>query len=280
MFLQLQKASFTSTLLQAQGNLWKSQEERGEHQVSGLGLKDKLAIYRLCWLSPSIMDWNTSVFEKRFYQSTAFNFIQIHSTALHKTKQLFYQKSQWEILEKFGEILRDIQDSSSKETYKILAFVGTIVIQKFRSDVWTALFNFCDCEWQENRELKKEKALNGQLPLNYKNVIGFSPSRFSRIKSSNKHKLSLQERWEILFHTSDKWEKQELRKAWKDKPYRLYFDNCYSLISDSCDAATASYWEYLLVQKTFARANILLPSPAKHCFLQKQTLAGQLSKIY
>ena len=280
MFLQLQKASFTSTLLQAQGTLWKSYKDSEENQVVGLGLKHQMAKYKFCWLSPTLMDWNKWAFEKSFSQSTAFNYIQIHPTALHKTKHLLYQKSQWEILERFGELLRAIHDSSSQETYKILAFLGTMVIQRFRSDVWTALFNFCDCEWQEDKELMREKALSGQLPLHYENVVGFAPSRFTRIKYSNKHKLSLQDRWEILFHSSDKWEKQELRKAWKEKPYRLYFEKCYSLISDCCDPATARYWEYLLVQTPFARANFLLPSPAKHSFLQKQTVAGNLSRIY
>ena len=123
-------------------------------------------------------------------------------------------------------------------------------------------------------------ALNGQLPLDYDNVLGFAPSRFTRIKYSNKHKLSLQERWEILFHTSDKWEQKELRKAWKDKPYRLYIEKCYSMISAACDAETAKCWEYLLVQTQFARANFLLPSPAKHSFLQRQTSTQHVSKIY
>jgi hypothetical protein len=155
-----------------------------------------------------------------------------------------------------------------------------MVIQKFRTDVWAALFKFCDPEWKEDSEKKRERALKGQLALDYNNVLGFAPSRFSRIKYSNKHKLSLQERWEILFHTSDKWEKQDLRRAWKHKPYRQYFEKCYSMISVTCDAETAKCWEYLLVQTQFARTNFLLPSPAKHSFLQKQTSAGQVSKIY
>ena len=226
------------------------------------------------------MDWNKWIFGKILSQSTTFDYIQIHPTALHKTKQLLYQKSQWEILEKFGELLKDIQDCTSQETYRILAFLGTMVIQKFRTDVWTALLKFCDCEWKEDTEKKRELAQRGQLALDYKNIVDFAPSRFTRIKYSNKHKLSLQERWEILFHTSDKWEKQELRKAWKDKPYRQYFEKCYSMISASCDTETAKCWEYLLVQTQFARGTFLLPSPAKHSFLQKQTVQGELSKIY
>ena len=280
MFLQLQKASYTNTLLQAQGDLWRSHTGSGEKLVAGLGLKDKLAKYNFCWLSPCVMDWNKWIFGKILSQSTTFDYIQIHPTALHKTKQLLYQKSQWEILEKFGELLMDIQDCTSQETYRILAFLGTMVIQKFGTDVWTALLKFCNCEWKEDTEKKRELAQRGQLALDYKNIVDFAPSRFTRIKYSNKHKLSLQERWEILFHTSDKWEKQELRKAWKDKPYRQYFEKCYSMISASCDTETAKCWEYLLVQTQFARGNFLLPSPAKHSFLQKQTVQGQLSKIY
>jgi len=73
MFFQLQKASFSNTLLQAQGNLWNSQTRIGEKRVPGLGLKEKLAIYRFCWLASSVMDWNKWVFEKIFSQSIAFN---------------------------------------------------------------------------------------------------------------------------------------------------------------------------------------------------------------
>ncbi|PUU78643.1 hypothetical protein B9Z19DRAFT_1126319 [Tuber borchii] len=278
MFLQLQKASFTNSLLESQGDLWRSQTAVGVKNRSGLGLKNQLAAYKFCWLLPAVTDWDKWTFEKSFSQSTAFDYIHIHPTALHKSNHLLHQKSQWEILERFGELLREIEDCSSHETYRILAFLGTIVIQKFRTDVWTALFKFCDSEWKEDSETKKEMALKGQLPLDYDNVLSFSPSRFARIKYSNKHKLNLQERWEILFHTQDKWEEQELRKAWKDKPYRLYFEKCYTLISEACDAKTAQCWEYLLVQTQFARANFLLPSPAKHSFLQKQTQVGQVSK--
>ncbi|RPB00246.1 hypothetical protein L873DRAFT_1843177, partial [Choiromyces venosus 120613-1] len=280
MFLQLQKASFTNTLLQAQGDLWRSQTGSGERTLPGLALKDQLATYGFCWLAPSVMDSSKWVFGNILSQSNTFNYIQIHPTALHKAKHLLDQKTQWEILDKFGVLLKDIQDPSSQETYKILAFLGTLVIQKFRTDVWTALFKFCDSEWKEESELKKELALSGQLPLDYENVLAFAPTRFTRIKYSNKYKFSLQERWEILFHSEDKWEKQELRKAWKNKPYRLYFERCYSTISTVCDAETAKCWEYLLVQTQFARSNFLLPSPAKHSFLQKQSLQGQLSRIY
>ena len=280
MFLQLQKASFTNTLLQAQGDLWRSEREIGANMLYGLGLKEKLETYNFCWLSPSVMEWNRWIFGKILSQSTIFNYVQIHPAALYKAKDMLYQKSHWEILEQFGELLREIQDCSSQKTYKILAFLGTMVIQKFRTDVWTALFKFCDCEWKEDTEMKRELAVKGQLPLDYENVVGYAPSRFGRIKYSNKHKLSLQDRWEILFHSSDKWDQQEVRKAWKDKSYRLYFQKCYSMISDTCDLETAKCWEYLLVQTQFARANFLLPSPAKHCFLQKQTVSGQASKIY
>jgi len=147
MFLQLQRGSFTNTLLQAQGDLWRSQIRTGPNLVPGLGLKDSLAKYNFCWITPSTLDWNHWVFEKMFSQSTTFNYIHIHPTALHKAKDLLSQKSQWELLEKFGELLREIQDSSSQKTYKILAFLGTMVIQKFRTDVWTALFKFCDFQW-------------------------------------------------------------------------------------------------------------------------------------
>ena len=280
MFLQLQKAFFTNVLLQAQGDLWRDQKRSGEKVLVGLNLKNQLATYKFCWLSESVMDWNRWVFGKSLSQSNSFNYIQIHPTALHKTKHLIEQKDQWEILDKFGVLLQKMQDPSSHDTYKILAFLGTLVIQKFRTDVWTALFKFCESEWNEEVELKREEALGGRLPLDFLNILSFAPSRFARIKYSNKHKLNLQERWEILFHSHDKWDKQELRKAWKDKPYRLYFEKCYSTILNSCDAETAKLWEYLLVQTQFARCNFLLPSPSKHSFLQKQSLKGQLSKIY
>ena len=154
-----------------------------------------------------------------------------------------------------------------------------MVIQKFRTDIWTALFKFAEPDWKENSALRKQQALSGVLPLDYENVIGYAPSRFTRIKYSNKHKLSLQERWEILFHSDDKWDEQELRKSWKDKPFRLFFQKCYNTIATSCDLATARSWEYLLLQTQFARSNFLLPSPSKHSFLQKYSQKGQPSKI-
>ncbi|KAG0123310.1 hypothetical protein HOY82DRAFT_544266 [Tuber indicum] len=280
MFLQLQKASFSNTMLEAKGDLWRSHSRTGERTLAGLGLKDQLATYRFCWLSPSVMNWSKWAFGSTLATSNTFNYIQIHSTALPKVKHLLQQKSQWEILEKLGELLKEIQDVTSQQVYKILAYMGTLVIQRFRIDVWTSLFKFCDPEWIEEGEAKKELALSGLLPLDYENVLSFAPTRFCRIKYSNKYKYSLQDRWEILFHSEDKWEKQELRKAWKDKAYRLYFQKCFSIISTACDSETARLWEYLLVQTQFVRSNFLLPSPSKHTFLQKQSQTGQVSSIY
>ncbi|KAG0129755.1 hypothetical protein HOY82DRAFT_540592 [Tuber indicum] len=280
MFLQLQKASFSNTMLEAKGDLWRSQSRTGERTLAGLGLKDQLATYRFCWLSPSVMNWSKWAFGSALAASNTFSYIQIHSTALPKAKHLLQQKSQWEILEKLGELLKEIQDVTSQQVYKILAYMGTLVIQRFRIDVWTSLFKFCDPEWIEEVEVKKKLALSGLLPLDYENVLSFAPTRFCRIKYSNKYKYSLQDMWEILFHSEDKWEKQELRKAWKDKAYRLYFQKCYSIISSACDSETARLWEYLLVQTQFVRSNFLLPSPSKHKFLQKQSQSGQLSSIY
>ncbi|PUU73396.1 hypothetical protein B9Z19DRAFT_1069019 [Tuber borchii] len=155
-----------------------------------------------------------------------------------------------------------------------------MVIQKFRTDIWAALFKFAEPEWKDNTTLKREQALSGVLPLDYENVIGYAPSRFTRIKYSNKHKLTLQERWEILFYSNDKWDQQDLRKSWKEKPFRLFFQKCYDTIATTCDLATARSWEYLLLQTQFARSNFLLPSPSKYSFLQKYSKRGQLSKIY
>ena len=280
MFLQLQRASCTSSLLQAQGDLWKSYSNSGDQMRYGLGLKNQLENFNFCWLSPFLLNWKTWSPEHAFSASTAFNYIPIHKSALGKTRHLLTQKTELEILERFARLLREIQDPSSHITYRILAFLGTMVIQKFRSDIWSALLKYCEPEWKDDIESKKAKALSGLLPLDYENVIGYSPSHFSRVKYSNKHKLTLQERWEILFHSDDKWDQQDLRKAWKEKPFRILFQKCYNTIVTTCDLETARYWEYLLLQTQFARSNFLLPSPSKHSFLQKLSQKGQPSRIY
>ncbi|PUU72138.1 hypothetical protein B9Z19DRAFT_1069995 [Tuber borchii] len=274
MFLQLQKASFTSVLLQAQGELWKSPSKLENKVKYGLGLRYQLEKFNFCWLSPSLLNWSNWSPEASFSDSNAFNYIPIHKTALGKTKYLLAERTEWEILERFARLLREIQDPSSHITYKILAFLGTMVIQKFRRDIWAALFKFAEPEWKDNTTLKREQALSGVLPLDYENVIGYAPSRFTRIKYSNKHKLTLQERWEILFHSDDKWDQQDLRKSWKEKPFRLFFQKCYDTIATTCDLATARSWEYLLLQTQFARSNFLLPSPSKYSFLQKYSKRG------
>ncbi|KAG0123165.1 hypothetical protein HOY82DRAFT_544328 [Tuber indicum] len=204
MFLQMQKCCFSNILLEAQGDLWRSQTGTGEKYTPGLALKDQLATYKFCWLSKSILDWRNWAFGNILSKSTTFNYIQFHPTSLRKAKHWLYEKTQSEFLERFGELLKAIHDSASHDTYKILAFLGTQVIQTFRTDVWKALFKFCNSEWTQDAELRVDLALSGQLPLDCENILGFAPSRFSRIKLSNRYKFFLQERWEILFHVYDK----------------------------------------------------------------------------
>ena len=94
MFLQLQRASFTSVLLQAQGELWKS-SARMENKVKyGLGLRNQLENFNFCWLSPTLLNWKTWSPEDSFSNSNAFSYIPIHSTALGKTKYLLAQKTE------------------------------------------------------------------------------------------------------------------------------------------------------------------------------------------
>ena len=203
----------------------------------------------------------------RFHNSSAFEFIQIHSSALLKTTSLLHQRTTLEILDQFGSLLSEINNPHSPKTYLLLAYLGTMVIQSFRSDIWTSLERFCECQWQDEDWL--ELAKQGRISLDYKNVIGFNRERFARIQYSNKYKYSLQERWEILFHWDDKWDKSNIRKVWKDWPYRLFFKKCYENISQICGIDTAKRWEYLLVQTQFARSNSLLPSPSKNALLQR-----------
>jgi len=120
----------------------------------------------------------------------------------------------------------------------------------------------------------------GYIPLDFEHVMGFNPARFARIQFSNKHKYCLQERWEILFHQNDEWEKKDLRKGWKNWPYRMLFQKSYKIIEQTCGIETAKSWEYLLVQSKFARSNFLLPSPCKQSLLQRQTRKGQVARIY
>jgi len=280
MFLQLVKASYTTILLPAYGDLWRETIGSGDNTIAGLSMKSQLEIFKFGWLPFSIIDWNRWRLDQVFSKSKAFKFIHIHSTGRNKTRYLLSQKNEWEIAEQLGGLLKRLGDPNSHKTYKILAFLGTMVIQKFRTDVWSALFKFSAPEWIEQAAEKKEKALKGQLPLDYENIISFAPSKFSRIKFSNKHKINLQERWEILFHTNDKWDKQEMRKAWNDKPYRLFFQKCLTTITSCCDLETARCWEYLLVQTQFVRSNFLLPSPSKYSFLQRNSSKGELPRIY
>lgn len=137
---------------------------------------------------------------------------------------------------------------------------------------------FCECQWTDGVKILHAKA--GLVSLDYDNIIKFNPERFTRVQYSNRHSYSLQERWEMLFHWDDVWEKKEVRKVWKNWPYRLLFQKCYEIITQTCGGEMARNWEYLLVKSKFARSNFVLPSPCKQSFLQRQTKKGEPARIY
>jgi len=279
MFLQLQKASYTNVLLESMGDIWRDfPTPNSKVNYPGLGISKQLHQFNFAWLPMDTINWNNWTMGSRFQSTSVFEFIQIHSGALYKTSALLQQRTTLEILDQFGSLLSHINNPDSPKTYRLLAYMVTMVIQNFRANVWTALARFCECQWEDTERLQLAK--EGKISLDYKNVLYFNSERFARIQYSNKYKYSLQERWEILFHWNDKWDKDDIRKAWKDWPYRLFFRKCYEEISQICGIGTAKSWEYLLVQTKFARSNFLLPSPSKHALLQRQTKKGKLAKIY
>ena len=278
-FLHLQKASFTNALLESYGDIWRDQpKDTSKKQYPGLGMQRQLALFNIAWLPLDSIIWRNWSLHSKYVNTEAFEFIQIHSTALIKARSLLEQKTGLEIIDLFGSTLIKINNPESYKTYQLLAYMGTMVIKEFRADVWCALERFCDCLWTDKERLKKAKM--GYIPLDFENVIGFNPARFARIQVSNKHKYSLQERWEILFHDNDEWEKKDLRKGWKNWPYRIFFQKCFKIIAQICGIETAKSWEYLLVQSKFARSNFLLPSPCKQSLLQRQRRKGQVARIY
>ena len=278
-FLHLLRASFTNVLLEKLGDIWRGEPRQNSRiTYSGLGLQRQLEKWNVCWLEDGTINWRNWTLGDKYQNTAAFEFIQIHATALHKTGSLIQQKTDLEIIDQFRIALERINDAGSYQTYQLLAYLGTLVLQSFRADVWTALERFCQCHWEDENKLQEAK--EGKVALDYESVITFNSSRFTRVQFSNKHKYSLQERWEILFHWGDNWEEKDLRKTWSAWPYRKIFQKCYETIAKVCGERTAQGWEYQLVQNKFARINSLLPSPCRESLLQRQTKRGEETRIY
>ena len=279
MFLQLQRNSISSTILEAAGDLWRDYPTSTSRvQCRGLGLKVPLGLFNFAWIPQDSLDLITWTMGTRFQQSTAFTFIQLPAHLHAKTPVLLQKRSALAILNDFRQVLSKINNPQSKHTYRILSYLGTMAIQHFRTDIWTALNNFCSCLW--NNDVKLDAALKGRIGLQSTEIINFNPSRYSRIRYSNKHQFTLQDRWEILFHWDDRWEEQNLRQAWKNWPFRIFFQTCYTMISEVCNSDTARLWESQLVQRPFVRSNLVLPSPSKQNILQRNTSKGNQPRIY
>ncbi|KAG0123463.1 hypothetical protein HOY82DRAFT_544235 [Tuber indicum] len=279
MFLQFQKASYSHVLLESFGDLWRYNSiHNSKKDYPGLGMKIQLEIFNFAWLPLDTVDWQCWRLGEKYQNTSIFNFIQIHSGALHKSNSLLQKKEALDLVNQFGKLLSQINNSGSYNTYLILAYLGTMIIQRFRIDVWTSLEQFCECQWSDEGKIKLAK--EGIVSLDYQNVIEFNPEKFTRIRQSNKYKYSLDERWEILFHWDDIWEKNDIRKTWRNWPYRLLFQKCYQTVQQVCGTDTVQSWEYLLVKSKFARSNFLLPSPSKQFLLQRHTVKGQATRIY
>jgi len=135
-FFHLQKASFTNVLLESCGDIWRDEPQpTSKKQYPGLGMQRQLQLFNIGWLPLDSILWRNWSLHSKYQNTEAFEFIQIHSTALMKASSLLEKKTGLEIIDQFGSVLLHINNPQSYKTYQLLAYMGTMVIKRFRADV-------------------------------------------------------------------------------------------------------------------------------------------------
>jgi hypothetical protein len=149
---------------------------------------------------------------------------------------LLKAKKQFDLIGELHDILKQSVDYPEITT-KILSFMSTYAIKLFWMEVWENLSRVAECEWDDQKKL--EDAMDGRIPLCFHTITAWS-NKWAPLGKSNRHDISLNERWRIPFGWDDIHD--DYRAKWDGRKYRTLYKSMSVMLAET-----------ILVLKSFSR---------------------------
>ena len=272
MFLRCLQFSYAGGLVQRVSGCWRDVWSRpdarrtdGLRRCEGLGFQRQMKEYGYAWFLDKL-NWDTMTFCQPSAQYMMFNSPSMQTAYRARYAQIrdvrldflrVHQAHQW--MEEFSSVfpcLDLLQD-----------FLRQLALCVFRKDVF----------FQVKRLLHPDhapRALAGEVPLSYDSITNVFLEGAQPIQLLDQRRVAVKSIHSLIAWLWEWKDGRQDRKGWKDKPYRMIYQQSFEAIHQILGKDQARAWKQTL-KTSFLQSHWLLPYPHGHGFMRKSKDTGQ-----
>ncbi|KAG7000021.1 hypothetical protein FocnCong_v012501 [Fusarium oxysporum f. sp. conglutinans] len=245
MFLRCLQFSYSGGLIQKSGGCWQdlrlqpdSSQPNGLRRTEGLG-------FRHTWRLMAFMMFNNPSMQAAYHaRYRQVRDVRIDFIRVDKARQWM------------------IEFSSVPDCLQLLEkYLQQLCLCAFRKDVFTYIKSVLHPD-------HIEAALAGEIPLCYESVHDALAERHRPPQLAYGNRLAVKN-IDVLFAWLWKWKDGHFeRKGWKDKPYRMLFQQSFQAVKTTRGIDGARKWRQEL-KRSFFKSHWMLPYPQSQGFMRK-----------
>ncbi|PNP55221.1 hypothetical protein FNYG_15524 [Fusarium nygamai] len=266
MFLRCLQFSYTGGLIQKVAGCWRdvrqqpdASQPNGLRRHEGLGFKLTMERYGYAWFLDKI-DWNTLTFRQPYAPYMMFN---------NPSMQNVYRARYYQVRDVRIDFIRVnkayqwmLEFSSIPKCLDLLEnYLRELCLCAFRKDVFFHVKSALKPEYLES-------ALSGEIPLCYDSVNNAMLKDHQPLQLAQGNRLAVKD-IHVLFAWL--WKSKDdyfERQGWKEKPYRMLFQQSFHAIKTARGKAGARTWRQDL-KRSFLGSHWILPYPHSRGFMRK-----------
>ena len=272
MFLRCLRVSYGSGLIQKSAGCWRDvryvpndQEPDGLRRVEGLGFSQTIKKFGYAWFMDKV-DWATLTFRLAHSPYMMFN---------NPSMQIAYRAHYGQIRDVRIDFVRInrvrqwmVEYSNIPACIKYLdEYLRQLCLCAFRKDVFTHIQATLRPEFVE-------AALAGQIPLCYESIQEALQDRYRPLQIASGKQVAVKN-IDVLFAWLWEWSDGQFeRRSWKNKPYRMLYQQSSESIVSLRGKDAARSWRREL-KASFLRSHWVIPYPDNRSFLRRNKESGK-----
>jgi hypothetical protein len=273
MFLRCLPFSYSGGLLERVSGCWRDvwfrpdpTQPDGLRRCEGLGFQRNMQQSGYGWFLDKI-DWEMMVFRQPFAQHMMFNSPSMQSAYHARYPQVQDVRIDFIRVDQARQWMVEFSSIPPCQEY-LEKYLRQLCLRAFRKDVFAQIKPFL-------REESMVTALAGDTPLCWPSVNQALQEQYRPPYIAGGNRMAVKS-VDVLFTWLWEWRDGRLeRKGWKEKPYRMLYQQSFEIITLIRGKDAARAWKKKL-QTSFIRSHWLLPYPQNHSFMRKSKEAGQV----
>ncbi|KAH7471845.1 hypothetical protein FOMA001_g13281 [Fusarium oxysporum f. sp. matthiolae] len=266
MFLRCLQFSYSGGLIQKSGGCWQdlrlqpdSSQPNGLRRTEGLGFRHTMETYGYAWFLDKV-DWETLTFKQPHAAFMMFNNPSMQAAYHARYRQVRDVRIDFIRVDKARQWM--IEFSSVPDCLQLLEkYLQQLCLCAFRKDVFTYIKSVLHPDHIET-------ALAGEIPLCYESVHDALAERHRPPQLAYGNRLAVKN-IDVLFAWLWEWKDGHFeRKGWKDKPYRMLFQQSFQAVKTTRGIDGARKWRQEL-KRSFFKSHWMLPYPQSQGFMRK-----------